>query len=375
MSNHPRDTADSLVDRLETFKGRSVFITGHTGFKGSWLALWLAKLGARVTGYALKPPTQPSNFDLSNVRGSLTAHHEADVRDLALLRSALERSAPEIVLHLAAQPLVLESYKNPRDTFEINVMGTANLLESIRQLQLPCSVVVVTSDKCYENREWLWGYRESDPMGGHDPYSASKGLTELLVSSYRRSFFQPGEISKQGVRLATARAGNVIGGGDWSPDHIIVDVIDALSKGRAIQVRSPKAIRPWQHVLESLSGYLTLASALHGSDAARYCDGWNFGPRVEDSIPVRDLVQLLIERWGAGSWIDASDPTRPHEAQNLRLSIEKAQLSLGWQPRWSVEEAVEHTVFWFRRYLDAPAELQSTCLHQIDAYLGTRSIR
>ena len=375
MSNHPRDAADSLVERLEAFKGRSVFITGHTGFKGSWLALWLAKLGARVAGYALKPPTQPSNFDLSNVRDSLVAHHVADVRDFTLLRSALERSAPEIVLHLAAQPLVLESYRNPRDTFETNVMGTANLLESIRQLQLPCSVVVVTSDKCYENREWLWGYRESDPMGGHDPYSASKGLTELLVSSYRRSFFQPGEISKHGVRLATARAGNVIGGGDWSPDHIIVDVIDALSKGRAIQVRSPKAIRPWQHVLESLSGYLTLASALHGSDAARYCDGWNFGPRVEDSIPVRDLVQLLIERWGAGSWTDASDPTRPHEAQNLRLSIEKAQLSLGWEPRWSVAKAVDHTVFWFRRYLDAPAVLQATCLDQIDAYLGTEIVR
>ena len=360
----------SLHERLDAFKDRSVFVTGHTGFKGSWLSLWLSKLGARVTGYSLKSPTDPSNFELSNVRDVLVRHDEADVRDFAKLRSALEHAQPDLIFHLAAQPLVLESYRNPRDTFEINVMGTANLLEAIRQLGFACSVVVVTSDKCYENQEWLWGYRESDQIGGRDPYSASKGLTELLVSSYRRSFFQPDEL-RGGVRLATARAGNVIGGGDWSPNHIVVDVIGALAHGEPVRVRSPNAVRPWQHVLESLSGYLTLASALLDGDGDRYCDGWNFGPNLEDSIAVRQLVDLLIQHWGDGEWLDASDSSMPHEAQTLRLSIEKAKSLLGWQPRWSVADAVEHTVRWHRRYLDGPCNLQAACLEQIDAYVGT----
>jgi len=368
MSNTASRTSShkTLPERLEAFRGRSVFVTGHTGFKGSWLSLWLAKLGANVTGYALAPPTDPSNFELSNVQ-DVIRHIEADVRDFATLRAALERAAPDVVLHLAAQPLVLESYKNPRETFEINVMGTANVLEAIRQLGLACSVVVVTSDKCYENQEWLWGYRESDRMGGHDPYSASKGLTELLVSSYRRSFFQPDQL-RGDVRLASARAGNVIGGGDWSPNHIVVDVVDALVKGAPVRVRSPNAVRPWQHVLESLSGYLTLASALLDADGDRHCDGWNFGPNLEDSVPVRDLVELFIQQWGNGKWIDASDPSMPHEAQTLRLSIEKAKSLLHWHPRWSVADAVEQTVAWQRRYLESPHESHATCLAQIDAY-------
>ena len=358
----------SLAERVSLFAGRSVFLTGHTGVKGSWLSLWLAQLGAKVTGYALAPPTQPNNFDLSDVRSVLTQHHEAEIRDFAALRAALADADPDIVFHLAAQPLVRESYRNPRDTFEINFMGTVNLLDAIRELGLACAVVVVTSDKCYENREWTWGYRESDSLGGHDPYSASKGATEILVSSYRRSFFPPDRLDKHGVRLASARAGNVIGGGDWSPDHIVVDVISALAKGKAIEVRSPHAVRPWQHILESLSGYLTLASAMLEENSASYCDAWNFGPALGDAIPVRELVELLIADWGEGSWTDVSDPTQPHESGLLRLSIEKATADLAWQPRWGVDQAVEKTVSWYKEYLERPGSCRDVCLDQIKVY-------
>jgi CDP-glucose 4,6-dehydratase len=346
-------------------------VTGHTGFKGSWLALWLAQLGAKVTGYALAPPTEPSNFEISDVQGVLTRHHQADVRDRAALRAALEEAAPDVVLHLAAQALVRRSYRDPLETFEVNFMGTANLLEAIRELQIPCAVVVVTSDKCYENREWSWGYRESDPMGGHDPYSASKGAAELLVSSYRRSFFDPTRRADHGVRLASARAGNVIGGGDWSPDHVVVDVVNSLRDQKPVPVRNPVAVRPWQHVLESLSGYLTLAGALVEDGRPALCDAWNFGPGIDDAVPVRELVELFVDAWGEGSWVDASDPSQPHEAGLLRLSVEKARFELGWRPRWSVEEAVAQTVAWYRRYFDEPTRLQEVCLRQIEAYQAT----
>jgi CDP-glucose 4,6-dehydratase len=321
----------------------------------------------------LAPPTKPSNFELSNVREVLAEHHEAEIRDGSALRAALARAQPDVVLHLAAQSLVGESYRNPRDTFEVNFMGTANLLDAIRELRIACTVIVVTSDKCYENREWTWGYRESDPMGGHDPYSASKGATELLVASYQRSFFPPESLEEHGVRLASARAGNVIGGGDWSPGHIVVDIVAALAAGKPIDVRNPYAVRPWQHIMESLSGYLTLASAMLGEDPARYCDAWNFGPALGDARPVRDLVDLFIARWGEGSWRDASDPSQPHEAGVLRLAIDKACSELAWVPRWSVEEAVEHTVEWYKRYLERPEACQEVCVAQIKAYHDSRA--
>jgi CDP-glucose 4,6-dehydratase len=316
----------------------------------------------------LAPPSQPSNFELSDVRGRLALHEEGDVRDFARLRSALERAAPDFVFHLAAQSLVREGYAAPRETFEVNFMGTANVLEAVRQLRVSCPVVVVTSDKCYENREWSWGYRESDALGGRDPYSASKGAAEVLVSSYRRSFFPPESIPDHGVRLASARAGNVIGGGDWSRDHIAVDVLDALSSGSPVRVRNPDAVRPWQHILESLSGYLTLASALSGSDAARYCDAWNFGPETRDTRPVRELVEMFIACWGSGSWRDASDANQPHEAGFLRLSIDKALVELGWTPRWCIEETVRQTVSWYRSFRSDPRSCQAKCLEQITCY-------
>lgn len=370
-----RPTRTGLEARLSSYAGRSVFVTGHTGFKGSWLSLWLAELGAKVSGYALAPPTEPSNFELSRVEGVLACHREAEIRDPDTLRSALEQAAPDIVFHLAAQPLVRESYRDPRTTFETNFNGTLNLLEAIRGLGRSCAVVIVTSDKCYENREWERGYTESDPMGGHDPYSASKGVTELLVSSYRRSFFAPDELDRHGVRLATARAGNVIGGGDWSPDHIVVDIVDALRHEKPIQVRNPHAVRPWQHVLESLGGYLSLGSALLENPDASLCSPWNFGPRLEDAVPVRDLVELFVERWGEGSWQDASDPSQPHEAGLLRLSIEKACAELDWCPRWSVDQAVTETVAWYRQHLADPTSLREFCLAQITQYQRAAALR
>jgi CDP-glucose 4,6-dehydratase len=271
-------------------------------------------------------------------------------------------------MHLAAQPLVRESYRDPLYTFETNAMGTVNLLESIRELGIGCGVIVVTSDKCYENNEWDWGYRESDAMGGVDPYSASKGAVELIVSSYRRSFFSPAEIDRHGVALASARAGNVIGGGDWSPDHLIVDVMADLSAGRPIRLRNPNSIRPWQHVLDCLSGYLSLANALLGADRARCSEPWNFGPLPGDAIRVRDLTELLVDEWGSGTWEDASDPTAPHEAGVLRLSIDKSCARLDWRPRWNVREAAAHTVGWYRRYLENPSSARGICEEQISLF-------
>jgi CDP-glucose 4,6-dehydratase len=359
-----------LVDRLENFVGASVFVTGHTGFKGSWLALWLSELGARVSGYALDPATEPNNFTLSGVRDRLCAHHVADLRDYDSLRRAIAAAAPSVIFHLAAQPLVRESYRTPRTTFETNVMGTVNLLEAVRESGIEAAVVVVTSDKCYENREWHWPYRENEPMGGSDPYSASKGAAELVVASYRRSYFPPDEVARHGVRLASARAGNVFGGGDWSSDRIVVDLVSALRDGRPVPIRNPQAVRPWQHVLESLSGYLTLASALLDSDGARYCDGWNFGPSAGDTLTVRELVEAFIDRWGAGAWIDAREPGAPHEAATLRLAIEKAQLALGWRPRWAVNEAVQRTIDWYKQAYSAPQNVPALSALQIRAYVS-----
>jgi CDP-glucose 4,6-dehydratase len=357
---------------LESFHGKSVFVTGHTGFKGSWLCLWLEQLGARVTGYALEPPTEPNNFTVCRVGDSLDAHYQADVRDEAALQSAVRRAQPDVVLHLAAQSIVRQSYSIPRETFEVNVMGTVNVLEAVRCLDKPCAVVCVTSDKCYENREQVWGYRESDAMGEHDPYGGSKGAAELAIRSYRHSFFPPAKYSEHGVKLASGRAGNVIGGGDWTPDALIVDVVRALVGGQPIRLRNPHAFRPWQHVLQALSGYLTLAAKMIQSDDPLLCDGWNFGPVPGNELPVHKVVESFLERWGDGVWIDESDPDQPHEATILRLSIDKALWQLGWRPGWNVHETLGRTAEWYRRYLDDPAQMRDFSMEQIRDYRDDR---
>jgi len=351
------------------FRGRSVLLTGHTGFKGSWLTIWLNELGARVTGLALPPPTQPANFEASRLRDRLAGHYEADIRDASALRAALAAARPEVIFHLAAQALVRQSYAAPRETFEVNVIGTASLLDAVREVKLPCVVVVVTSDKCYENREQVWGYRESDAMGGYDPYSASKGATELLVGAYRRSFFHPDRVARHGVKLATARAGNVIGGGDWGKDRIVTDMVECLSRGRSVPVRSPGAVRPWQHVLEPLDGYLRLAAAMLSSEDPRLCGAWNFGPRPEDETSVQTLVERFCTAWGDGRWHDASRPDQPHEAGVLRLAIDKAVAELGWRPRWNLERAVGHTAGWYRTFYQNPSgSMYETCRKDIADY-------
>lgn len=359
------------VPFADTFAGRSVFVTGHTGFKGSWLCLWLKRLGATVTGYALEPPTNPNNFTVSEIFELLSKHYEADIRDETTLHAALQDAAPDVVLHLAAQSVVRKSYRIPRETFEVNVIGTASLLDGVRKLGKPCVVVVVTSDKCYENREQVWGYRESDPFGDYDPYGGSKGAAEILVRSYRRSFFPPGRVYEHGVKLASARAGNVIGGGDWTADALIVDIVRALSQDKPVPIRNPGSYRPWQHVLQALSGYITLAARLLESDNPDLCSGWNIGPLPGNELSVREVVELFLQEWGAGSWINISDPAQPHEANILRLAIDKALWQLDWKPRWSVHEALRQTARWYKQFFVEPESMRQLCVKQIEAYEAT----
>ena len=359
------NTNDNLC---EAFRGKSVFVTGHTGFKGSWLCLWLARLGARVTGYALEPPTSPSHFEVADVKDVLQAHHVADIRDGKELESAMRAANPDLVLHLAAQSVVRTSYQIPRETFEVNAIGTASLLDAVRSLQRPCAVVCVTSDKCYENVEQVWGYRESDPMGEHDPYGGSKGAAELVIRSYRHSFFPPERLADHGVKLASARAGNVIGGGDWTPDALIVDIVNSLAADRPVQIRSPHAQRPWQHVLQALSGYLTLSARLLTSDNAVYQSGWNIGPAAGSELPVREVVKAFLGEWGGGSWVDVSDADDPHEANILRLSIDKAIWQLNWRPGWDVHETLRQTVGWYRKFHRGNDAMREVSLKQIELY-------
>ena len=356
------------VSFAKALAGRSVFVTGHTGFKGSWLCLWLERLGARVTGYALAPPTDPNNFTVSGVREVLAGHHEADVRDAETLHAALQSAAPDVILHLAAQSIVKVGYQEPRETFDTNVMGTVSLLDGVRKLDKPCAVVVVTSDKCYENREQVWGYRESDPFGDHDPYGGSKGAAEIVVRTYRHSFLPPERLSEHGIKLASARAGNVIGGGDWTPDALVVDLFRALTRGAAVQLRNPDACRPWQHALQALSGYLTIAARLLESDDPSLCSGWNIGPLPGNEISVREVVERFLAEWGDGSWIDAGDPSLPREANILRLSIDKALWQLNWRPRWTIDEVLRHTAHWYRQHHEGRESMRRLCLEQIAAY-------
>ena len=350
------------------FAGRSVLVTGHTGFKGSWLCLWLHRLGARITGYSLAPPTNPNHFTICGAERVLDRHYEADIRDESSLLRAMRDTQPDVVLHLAAQTIVRSGFQNPRETFDVNVMGTVSVLECVRKLGKPCSVLVVSTDKCYENREQVWGYRECDPMGEHDPYGASKGAAELAVRAYRESYFPPHRCREHGVKLASARAGNVIGGGDFTPDALMVDAVHALHAGVPVRIRNPHALRPWQHVLQALSGYLTLTAKMLISDDPALCSGWNFGPRPGNELAVRDVVDLLIQEWGTGTWVDASDPTQPLESSILRLTIDKALWQLGWQPHWDIHNSLRSTAGWYREYFnnaDSIAELASI---QIEAF-------
>ena len=355
------------------FAGRSVFVTGHTGFKGSWLSLWLSELGAKVVGFSQPPPTQPSNFEVSKIVERLTRHVVGDLRDLPALCTAMREARPDLVIHMAAQPLVRESYEHPVETFEVNVLGTVNLLESVRRLDHPCSVIVVTSDKCYENVDQLWGYRETDRMGGQDPYSASKGAAELVVRSYRDSFFSPARLASHGKKIASVRAGNVIGGGDWAKDRLVVDLVQAFAAGKPAVLRNPRSTRPWQHVLDALHGYLTLAAHMLADDGAWLCDGWNFGPDESSEWAVERLTVALCQAWKGGSYRAEPVAAAAHEARVLRLDSTKAHVHLGWHPRWTTEKAVQHTAAWYQRYYSKGSPMQDACLEDIKAYTAAGS--
>ena len=329
------------------WRGRRVLITGHTGFKGSWLAHWLLREGADVTGFALAPATTPSLFNLLELQRHLT-HIEGDVRDADRLAAEVAKARPEVVLHLAAQPLVRLSYREPRATWETNVGGTVNLLEAVRSTPSVRACVVVTSDKCYENREWVWGYREQEAMGGHDPYSSSKGAAELAVASWRRSFFTSTLGSASNCRLASARAGNVIGGGDWSADRIVTDFVLSIQAGKPLRLRNPYATRPWQHVLEPLSGYLHLAWKLCQDDGPGLCEGWNFGPADSSVTTVEVLARALVDAYGSGEIEIARDAAQPHEAGLLKLDCSKAVARLGWRGLWDVTTTSRRTALWYQ---------------------------
>jgi CDP-glucose 4,6-dehydratase len=370
------------------YAGKRVLVTGHTGFKGSWLCEWLLGLGAKVTGYSLSPPTQPALFEQLGLAGRLE-HIIRDIRDLPGLSRAVTEARPDFVFHLAAQPLVRNSYANPVETFAVNLMGTVHLLEALRSVNHPCAAVFITTDKCYENREWVYGYREEDPLGGHDPYSVSKATAELAIASYRRSFFQ-----SHPVRIASARAGNVIGGGDWAADRIVPDCTRALQQRKPILVRNPKATRPWQHVLEPLSGYLWLGACLAGAQrtvvgrqktedrgqksseqlstinhslSTSLDTAFNFGPGHESNRTVEELVTEVLRHW-PGRWEDRSDPNAVHEANLLQLATDKAHTLLHWAPVWSFPEAIAQTMQWYREAARRPRSIPTLTTRQIQLY-------
>jgi CDP-glucose 4,6-dehydratase len=342
------------------WNGKRVLLTGHTGFKGSWLSLWLQSMGAQVVGFALEPPTKPSLFEVAQVGQGMTSII-GDICNLAKLKAVFAEHKPEIVIHMAAQPLVRYSYQNPVETYATNFMGTVHMLEAARNTPGIKAVVNVTSDKCYENKEWFWGYREDEPMGGHDPYSNSKGCSELVTSAYRRSFFQ-----EKGIALASARAGNVIGGGDWAVDRLIPDILRAFEKNQTVIIRNPYATRPWQHVMEPLSGYLTLAERLC-VDGQACAEGWNFGPHEDDARPVHWIVEHLASNWGKNATWQLDGGTHPHEANYLKLDNSKAKTRLGWQPRWALQKTLQASVDWHKKWLK-DRDMKAVTLEQIKQY-------
>lgn len=351
------------------WQGKRVFITGHTGFKGGWLSLWLQEMGAIVKGYSLSAPTTPSLFEEAKVWAGMNTE-EGDIRDFAHLRQSMYEFKPEIVFHMAAQPLVRLSYHQPMETYSTNVMGTVYLLEAVKQIGGVKAVVNITSDKCYENREWVWGYREDEPMGGYDPYSNSKGCAELVASAYRQSFFNKEKYTQHGCALASVRAGNVIGGGDWAEDRLIPDMLKAFSQGQSVEIRSPHAIRPWQHVLEPLSGYIAIAEKLY-IDGPDYAEGWNFGPKDEDAKPVEWIVNRLSEYWGNGAQWHLSAGEHPHEAHYLKLDCSKAKMRLNWQPVWDLDTTLEKIVAWQKAWL-AKEDMHQYTINEIKQYMKAR---
>ena len=347
------------------WKDKKVFLTGHTGFKGSWLSLWLGSMGTKIAGYALAPNTTPNLFDVLAIDSLIEKSHIADIRDLESLQKAMSEAKPDVVIHMAAQPLVRYSYANPVETYATNVMGTVHVLESTRAIDSVRATVVVTTDKCYENKEWVWGYRENEPMGGYDPYSSSKGCAELVTSAYRQSFFCG---SNSINKIASARAGNVIGGGDWSEDRLIPDAIKAFEANKPLMIRNPLATRPWQHVLEPLSGYLILAQALYEQNSA-VASGWNFGPRDEDSRSVQEVVELLISGWGKKACWKKEGSEQPHEAHFLKLDCTKARTQLGWFPRWNLEIAVKKIIEWQKAF-EEKQDMRLVSISQINDYIN-----
>ena len=343
------------------WKGKRVFITGHTGFKGSWLSLWLQQMGAEVKGFSLTPPTSPSLFVEAKVTQQMQSEI-GDIRDFSKLSESIRTFNPDILLHLAAQPLVRLSYKEPIETYSTNVMGTVNVLEASRYASHLKAIVVITTDKCYENREWEWGYRENEPMGGHDPYSNSKGCAELVVSAYQRSFFHTPDTAA----VASARAGNVIGGGDWAEDRLIPDILRAFEKQQSVIIRNPLSTRPWQHVLEPLSGYLVLAQRLW-QDGKAFAEGWNFGPKDDDCQPVQWILDKMVHFWGDGAHYQIDKSEQPHEANFLKLDCSKAAMRLKWHPKWRLEQTLEQIVHWHRAWLEG-ADMQAKCLQEIEKY-------
>lgn len=351
------------IPQAQFWRGKRVLVTGHTGFKGGWLSLWLQSMGAEVSGLALAPPTKPSLFVEAMVADGMQSI-DGDIRDLDVVIAAMARVRPEIVLHLAAQPLVRKSYMDPIETYGTNVMGSLHVFEAARNIGTVRAIVNVTTDKCYQNREWLWGYREDEPVGGYDPYSSSKGCSELLTSAYRQSFFDT-----QGIALASARAGNVIGGGDWAEDRLVPDILRAFERGEPVVMRNPRAIRPWQHVLEPLSGYLVLAERLY-EEGLVWAEAWNFGPEDRDALPVEWILNHMVAAWGGNARWTLDVGQHPHEATYLKLDISKARAQLGWSPRWSLPMALEQTVKWHRAWM-AGCDMRDHCLAEIARYTET----
>jgi len=362
---------EHIIDLFNNvYDNKRVLITGHTGFKGSWLAIWLKESGADVIGYSLDPPSEPNNFEATKLREKVT-HIHGDVRDLDRLMVAFKKYQPEFVFHLAAQPIVRLSYDEPKITFDTNVGGTVNVLEAIRLTPSVKVLVNITSDKCYENKEWIWGYRENDPMGGYDPYSASKGCAELVFNSYLRSFFSQNATQTRQIGAASVRAGNVIGGGDWGKDRLVPDCIRALSSGRKIGIRSPYAIRPWQHVLEPLRGYLQLGVLL-SQNPLKYSGAWNFGPDENSHLTVAAMADRLIKYWGNGSWDDLSDPKALHEAKLLKLNCDKAHAELNWRSALTIDDCLQMTAVWYKEFYMASknTDIYTLCAQQVHSYMG-----
>jgi CDP-glucose 4,6-dehydratase len=343
------------------WKDKKVFLTGHTGFKGSWLSLWLQSMGAVVKGYSLAPPTNPSLFLVADVAKNMESQI-GDIRDLGLLKESMLTFNPDVLIHMAAQPLVRLSYIEPVETYTTNVIGTVNVLEAARNCPNLRAIVSVTTDKCYENKEWAWGYREDEPMGGHDPYSSSKGCAELVTSAYRNSFFN----SNDTAALATARAGNVIGGGDWADDRLIPDILKAFENSKSVVVRNPLSTRPWQHVLEPLSGYLVLAEQLH-EKGGEFAQAWNFGPKDEDCKPVNWILDKMVTTWGDGAGWELDTNNNPHEAGFLKLDCSKAKQKLFWEPKWNLEHTLHSIVTWHKSWINKE-DMQQKCLQEIELY-------